>query len=59
VATVGITAGASAPDELIESVIAAIAAIRPVSVKQLDGVTEDVEFTLPPQLRNLTRAAAE
>ena len=59
VATVGITAGASAPDALIESVIAAIATVRPVSVKQLDGVTEDVEFTLPPQLRNITRAAAE
>ena len=59
VATVGITAGASAPDELIESVIAALATVRPVSVKQLDGVTEDVEFTLPPPLRNLTRAAAE
>jgi 4-hydroxy-3-methylbut-2-enyl diphosphate reductase len=59
VATVGVTAGASAPDELIESVIAAIALVHPVSVKQLDGVTEDVEFTLPPQLRDLTRAAAE
>ena len=59
VATVGITAGASAPDALIESVIAAIATVRPVSVKQLDGVTEDVEFTLPPQLRNIARAAAE
>lgn len=59
VETVGITAGASAPDELIESVIAAIALVRPVSVKPLDGVTEDVEFTLPPPLRNITRAAAE
>lgn len=59
VETVGITAGASAPDELIESVIAALALVRPVSVTQLDGVTEDIEFTLPPQLRNLTRAAAE
>lgn len=56
---VGITAGASAPDELIESVIAAIAAIRPVSVRQLDGVAENVAFTLPPQLRRLARVAAE
>ncbi|QKS02031.1 4-hydroxy-3-methylbut-2-enyl diphosphate reductase [Sphingomonas sp. CL5.1] len=59
VETVGITAGASAPDELIESVIAAIAAVRPVSVRQLDGVAENVSFALPPQLRRPVRAAAE
>ncbi|MBN8849682.1 MULTISPECIES: 4-hydroxy-3-methylbut-2-enyl diphosphate reductase [unclassified Sphingomonas] len=59
VETVGITAGASAPDELIESVIAAIAAIRPVSVRQLDGVAENVSFALPPQLRRPVRVAAE
>ncbi len=51
VGTIGITAGASAPDELVDSVIAAIAAIRPVSVSQLDGVQENIEFTLPPALR--------
>jgi 4-hydroxy-3-methylbut-2-enyl diphosphate reductase len=55
--TVGITAGASAPDELVESVIAAIAALRPVSVRQLDGVQEDIEFTLPPALRRRAAAA--
>ena len=37
VGTVGITAGASAPDELVENVIAALAAVRPVVVRQLDG----------------------
>jgi 4-hydroxy-3-methylbut-2-enyl diphosphate reductase len=52
VATVGITAGASAPDELVESVIAALAALRDVRVSQLDGVEENVEFSLPPELRH-------
>lgn len=54
--TIGITAGASAPESLVESVIAAIDAIRPVSVTQLDGVAENIEFTLPAPLRNLVRA---
>lgn len=54
--TIGITAGASAPESLVESVISAIAAIRPVSVRQLDGVAENIEFTLPAPLRNLARA---
>lgn len=57
--TIGITAGASAPESLVESVIAAIDAIRPVSVTQLDGVPENIEFTLPAPLRNLVRAVGD
>ena len=56
VGTVGITAGASAPDELVENVIAALAAVRPVAVRQLYGVKEDIEFTLPAQLRRAMAA---
>jgi len=59
VETVGITAGASAPDALVESVIAALAAVRPVSVTQLDGVQENIEFSLPPALRQTPRMAAK
>lgn len=59
VRTIGITAGASAPESLVESVVDAIAAIHPVSVTHLDGVAEDLEFALPAPLRNLVRAAAE
>ncbi len=51
VATVGITAGASAPDELVEDVIAALRHLRRVEVSTLDGVVENVEFSLPPELR--------
>jgi 4-hydroxy-3-methylbut-2-enyl diphosphate reductase len=52
VATVGITAGASAPDELVDSVIAALGRLRPVEVTQLDGVEEHLQFSLPPELRH-------
>ena len=49
--SVGITAGASAPDELVESVIAALASVRAVQVSQLDGVVENMTFSLPSPLR--------
>jgi len=52
VKAIGITAGASAPDELVDSVIAALAELREVRVSQLDGVEENVEFSLPPELRH-------
>ena len=61
-AAVGITAGASAPDELVDDVIAALRRFRPVTVSQLDGVEENVEFSLPPELRRpaeTIQAAAE
>jgi 4-hydroxy-3-methylbut-2-enyl diphosphate reductase len=58
-AAVGITAGASAPDELVDSVIAAIARVRPVEVSTLDGVEEKMAFSLPSALRRArTQVAA-
>lgn len=56
VAAVGLTAGASAPDELVDSVIAALRALGPVTVSQLDGIEERVEFSLPSELRHPTIA---
>jgi 4-hydroxy-3-methylbut-2-enyl diphosphate reductase len=50
-ASVGITAGASAPDELVDSVIAAIKRVRQVEVSTLDGVEEKMAFSLPSALR--------
>jgi 4-hydroxy-3-methylbut-2-enyl diphosphate reductase len=50
-AAVGITAGASAPDELVDSVIAAIERVRRVEVSTLDGVEEKMAFSLPSALR--------
>ncbi|MFD1612513.1 4-hydroxy-3-methylbut-2-enyl diphosphate reductase [Sphingomonas tabacisoli] len=62
VARVGLTAGASAPDLLVQSVIDAVARFRTVRVSQLDGIDEHVAFSLPGKLRGPiapTAAAAE
>ncbi|MDB5714899.1 MAG: 4-hydroxy-3-methylbut-2-enyl diphosphate reductase [Sphingomonadales bacterium] len=55
---IGLTAGASAPDELVDSVIAALRRIGPVTVSQLDGVEENLEFGLPRELRDMPPRAA-
>jgi 4-hydroxy-3-methylbut-2-en-1-yl diphosphate reductase len=47
---VGITAGASAPEELVEDVIAALRRLRPVEVSVLPGIEETVEFRIPADL---------
>ncbi len=49
-ARVGITAGASAPEAMVEHVIAALRALGPVEVSTMDGLEEHVEFRLPPEL---------
>ncbi len=46
--TIGITAGASAPEVLVEDVIDTLRAIGPLEVETLAGVEESVEFRLPP-----------
>jgi 4-hydroxy-3-methylbut-2-enyl diphosphate reductase len=48
---VGLTAGASAPEELVLDVIAALRQVEPVEVTQMNGVEEDIVFRLPPELR--------
>jgi 4-hydroxy-3-methylbut-2-enyl diphosphate reductase len=48
--TIGITAGASAPEVLVEDVIDALRAMGPVQVEALSGVQESVEFGLPQEL---------
>ncbi|MFA5988949.1 MAG: 4-hydroxy-3-methylbut-2-enyl diphosphate reductase [Sphingomonas sp.] len=58
VEAVGLTAGASAPDELVDSVIAALRALGPITVSQLDGIEETLEFSLPSELRNLAQPPA-
>ncbi len=55
VTTIGITAGASAPDELVDSVIEALERLRPVVISQLNGIEENIEFTLPAELRHERR----
>ena len=47
---VGITAGASAPERLVDGVIEALHALGPIEVSTLPGIEEKVEFRLPPEL---------
>jgi len=48
--TVGITAGASAPEVLVEDVIDALRRLGPIEVLTLPGREETIEFRLPPEL---------
>jgi 4-hydroxy-3-methylbut-2-enyl diphosphate reductase len=50
--TVGLTAGASAPEKLVVDVIEALRKIRPVEVSELPGKAEHIAFRLPAELRN-------
>lgn len=50
-ASVGVTAGASAPELLVEQVIAALKARGGVDVRNLDGREENITFSLPKELR--------
>ena len=48
---IGLTAGASAPDVLVQAVIARLRALGAVSVRTLDGVQETMKFPLPKGLK--------
>ncbi|MCX7280440.1 MAG: 4-hydroxy-3-methylbut-2-enyl diphosphate reductase [Alphaproteobacteria bacterium] len=48
---VGLTAGASAPEELVRHVIEALGKFEDVEVEQMDGKKEHIEFQLPAELR--------
>jgi 4-hydroxy-3-methylbut-2-enyl diphosphate reductase len=47
---VGITAGASAPEAMVNDVIATLRALAPVEVSSMDGLAEHIEFRLPQEL---------
>ena len=49
-ARVGLTAGASAPDVLVQAVITRLRAMGAVSLRTLDGVQEHTKFPLPKGL---------
>ena len=48
---IGLTAGASAPDILVQQVIERLRALGAVSVRKLDGIAETVKFPLPKGLK--------
>lgn len=47
---VGVTAGASAPERLVEELVARLKALGATSVEALPGIIEDVTFRLPAKL---------
>jgi 4-hydroxy-3-methylbut-2-enyl diphosphate reductase len=49
--SIGVTAGASAPEVLVEEVIERLRALGAGKVQNLEGVIEDVKFPLPSGLR--------
>lgn len=50
VGRVGLTAGASAPETLVQGVIAGLRRFGEISVSTLSGVAEDVKFKFPAEL---------
>ncbi|RYB07617.1 4-hydroxy-3-methylbut-2-enyl diphosphate reductase [Lichenibacterium ramalinae] len=50
---VGVTAGASAPEVLVEDVIDALRRLRPVEVSTLPGIEETISFRLPAELADI------
>ena len=53
VKTVGITAGASAPEELVDELIEHLAANFDIELEKVEGVDENVQFTLPPEITKI------
>jgi 4-hydroxy-3-methylbut-2-en-1-yl diphosphate reductase len=47
---IGVTAGASAPEVLVDDVIDALRRLGPVEVSVMDGRQENIEFRLPAEL---------
>jgi 4-hydroxy-3-methylbut-2-enyl diphosphate reductase len=58
VKTVGITAGASAPEELVEELIKKLKSLRRVRLETIDGVEENIQFKLPAELTDLDADSA-
>ncbi|MDA0306430.1 MAG: 4-hydroxy-3-methylbut-2-enyl diphosphate reductase [Proteobacteria bacterium] len=56
---VGITAGASAPEELVQELIARLDDFGTVTLKKLDGVEENITFKLPSELKDAVHQKAQ
>ena len=54
---VGLTAGASAPDILVQQVIERLRALGAVAVRRMEGVEETIRFPLPMGLGDRSMAA--
>jgi len=54
ISKLGLTAGASAPESLVQGVIEHLATWRAVTATELDGTAENVSFSLPAALRRIS-----
>jgi 4-hydroxy-3-methylbut-2-enyl diphosphate reductase len=59
VESVGLTAGASAPEVLVQEVSQHLAKLGFTDQRELDLIREDVRFTLPPELAQIAPASAK
>jgi 4-hydroxy-3-methylbut-2-enyl diphosphate reductase len=57
VRTLGITAGASAPENVVQEVLRWIQTHFEVDIEPLEVVSEEVSFTIPKELADLARQA--
>jgi 4-hydroxy-3-methylbut-2-enyl diphosphate reductase len=51
VSTVGVTAGASAPERVVQNLVTSLTALGPLEVMENDGISENVRFGLPAELK--------
>jgi 4-hydroxy-3-methylbut-2-enyl diphosphate reductase len=58
VKTIGLTAGASAPEELVLDVIKTLRLHDDIEIEEIAGVREDIEFNLPHELRDVAGRTA-
>ncbi len=53
VEAIGITAGASTPEELVQELIGKLREFADLEISNMDGIVENVRFGLPPSLRSV------
>ena len=58
VRTVGITAGASAPEELVQGLVVRLGELFEIAVTSLEGIEENITFRLPRELGDFPSAVA-